>query len=158
MEIGGLSKSEVDWDVKTITLPAERTKNNREHVVPLSTLALDVLARCTDKHGRDHMFGRKRGFAGWGAAKRNLDAVITLTKPWTLHDLRRTVRTGMGALGVLPHVSEAVLNHLPPKLVRTYDRNKYESEKRAALDLWAGHVRVILAKADGANVVRTAQP
>ena len=92
------------------------------------------------------------------AAKRNLDAVITLTKPWTLHDLRRTVRTGMGALGVLPHVSEAVLNHLPPKLVRTYDRNKYESEKRAALDLWAGHVRVILAKADGANVVRTAQP
>ncbi len=100
----------------------------------------------------------KRGFAGWGTAKRTLDAVITLTKPWTLHDLRRTVRTGMGALGVLPHVSEAVLNHLPPKLVRTYDRNKYESEKRAALDLWAGHVRVILAKADGANVVRMAQP
>jgi hypothetical protein len=45
-------------------------------------------------------------------------------------------------LGVLPHVSGAVLNHLPPKLIRTYDRNTYADEKKAALDLWANHLMV----------------
>jgi hypothetical protein len=52
------------------------------------------------------------------------------------------VRTGLGKLGVQPHVAEAVLNHLPPKLIRTYDRNTYAAEKRAALDLWASHLKV----------------
>ena len=69
-----------------------------------------------------------------------------------MHDLRRTVRTGLGKLGVQPHVAEAVLNHLPPKLIRTYDRNTYAAEKKAALDLWAAHLKVAIAQATGANV------
>ena len=77
---------------------------------------------------------------------------MNLKEPWTLHDLRRTVRTGLGKLGIAPHVAEAVLNHLPPKLIRTYDRNKYESEKRVALDQWATHLKTIVAQATGANV------
>jgi len=66
--------------------------------------------------------------------------------------LRRTVRTGLGALGIEPHISEAVINHLPPKLVRTYDTNTYLKEKRAALDLWASEFDVALRKAKGENV------
>ena len=77
---------------------------------------------------------------------------MNLKEPWTLHDLRRTVGTGLGKLGIAPHVAEAVLNHLPPKLIRTYDRNKYESEKRVALDQWATHLKTIVAQATGANV------
>jgi hypothetical protein len=73
---------------------------------------------------------------------------------WTVHDIRRTVRTGLGKLGVAPHVAEAVLNHLPAKLIRTYDRNTYEVEKKAALDAWAGHIRVIIAQSQGANITR----
>ena len=57
-----------------------------------------------------------------------------------LHDLRRT---GLGILGEAPHVAEAVLNHLPPKLMRTYDKNKYERGKREALDLWAAHLTAL---------------
>jgi hypothetical protein len=63
-----------------------------------------------------------------------------------LHDLRRAVRTGLGRLGVLPHVAEAVLNHLPPKLVRTYDLNSYDAEKREALSKWARHLNKITRK------------
>ncbi|MFZ1208032.1 MAG: site-specific integrase, partial [Pseudolabrys sp.] len=77
-----------------------------------------------------------------------------LQTPWTVHDIRRTVRTGLGMLGVLPHVAEAALNHLPPKLIRTYDRNTYENEKRAALELWANHLAVAIAQATGANVTK----
>ena len=77
---------------------------------------------------------------------------MNLKEPWTVHDLRRTVRTGLGKLGVAPHIAEATLNHLPPKLIRTYDRNKYEAEKRSALDQWATHLKTIVAQATGANV------
>ena len=96
------------------------------------------------------------GFAGWAKGKIALDKATKLA-PWTLHDIRRTVRTGMGMLGVLPHVAEAALNHLPPKLIRTYDRNTYAAEKRAALDLWAGHLKVAIAQATGANVTALRQ-
>ena len=55
---------------------------------------------------------------------------------WVVHDLRRAVRTGIDQLGTPPHICEAVLNHLPPKLVRTYNLNTYENEKRKALSAW----------------------
>ena len=75
-----------------------------------------------------------------------------MKEPWTVHDLRRTVRTGLGELGVQPHIAEAVINHVPPKLIRTYDRNTYAAEKRDALDKWAAHLKVAVAQATGANV------
>lgn len=69
---------------------------------------------------------------------------------------RRTVRTGLGMLGVAPHVAGAVLNHLPAKLIRTYDRNTYTAEKRDALGRWANHLAVAIAQASGANVTTIA--
>jgi hypothetical protein len=89
---------------------------------------------------------------GWSRSKLALDKAVKLKEPWTIHDLRRTVRTGLGMLGVLPHVAEAALNHLPPKLIRTYDRNTYTAEKRDALERWANHLAVAVAQASGANV------
>ena len=106
------------------------------------------------------MFGRTRagGFSGWSKSKDDFDKVVKLKEPWTVHDLRRTVRTGLGELGIQPHIAEAVLNHIPPKLIRTYDRNKYESEKRAALDQWATHLKSVVAQANGANVTALRKP
>ena len=155
-EIGGLRWAEIESANNSgkalIALPAERTKNGVPHAVPLSTAALAVLATVKATE-REFVFSRTdRGFSAWSKNKTKLDKAAALKEPWTLHDLRRTVRTGMGKLGVQPHIAEAVLNHLPPKLVRTYDRNTYETEKRAALDLWANHLRTIVAQAEGANV------
>jgi integrase len=76
-------------------------------------------------------------------------------KDWTLHDLRRTAATGMADLGVLPHVIEAVLNHVSGHkagVAGVYNKSTYANEKCAALDLWACHVKLILAQAEGANV------
>jgi hypothetical protein len=58
----------------------------------------------------------------------------------------------MGKLGIAPHVAEAALNHLPPKLIRTYDRHDYAAERKAALEQWASHLKVAVAQATGANV------
>ncbi len=150
-EIGSLEWSEIDLEARTITLPPHRTKNHSEHVVPLSDKALAILSEIP-RRDRVHVFGvGKGGYSGWSKAKDVLGKSANLSD-WTLHDLRRTVRTGLGSLGVAPHIAEAVLNHLPAKLIRTYDRNKYASEKRAALDAWAGHLAVAIAQATGANV------
>jgi integrase len=152
-EIGDLKWSEVDTDVRTITLPRQRTKNGQEHVIPLSDSAMAILEGI-ERRDRDYLFGRRRagGFCRWAKSKRAFDQTLKLKEPWIVHDLRRTVRTGLGKLGIQPHIAEATLNHLPPKLIRTYDRNTYETEKRAALDKWAAHLRVAIAQATGANV------
>ena len=45
-----------------------------------------------------------------------------------------------------------MLNHLPAKLIRTYDRNTYAAEKRDALERWASHLALAVVQATGANV------
>ena len=140
-EIGSLSWSEIDREARLILLPGARTKNGSEHVVPLCDAALAILDTLDRKGDRDLVFGSgKGGYSGWSKSKREMDERVKIAEPWTLHDLRRTTRTGMGLLGVEPHVAEAVLNHLPAKLVRTYDVNRYLPQKRQALDLWADHL------------------
>jgi hypothetical protein len=112
-----------------------------------------ILESIKAREGRPLVFGSgEGGFSGWSKAKKQFDEAVRVKTPWTLHDLRRTGRTGLGILGVAPHIAEAVLNHLPPKLVRTYDRNAYEREKREALDLWTAHL-MRLVSGEKSNVV-----
>jgi integrase len=154
-EIGSLRWSEVDLVARTITLPASRTKNKRAHTTPLSESALKVL-QSVPQDG-DYVFG---GFGHWSYNKMKLDGVVKFTVPWTLHDLRRTCATGMADLGVQPHIIEAVLNHVSGHkagVAGIYNRATYETEKTAALELWAGHLAVAVAQASGTNVTRLRQ-
>ena len=67
----------------------------------------------------------------------------------------RTVATRMADLGIQPHIIEAALNHASGHktgVAGIYNRSTYAAEKRAALETWANHVAVILARAEGANV------
>jgi integrase len=144
-EIGQLCWNEVHDE--QIVLPAQRTKNARSHVIPLSEAAKGILPWFR-KGDRKFVFGRDdTGFSGWGKAKEKLDArVAEAKKPlehWTVHDLRRTVATRMAELGVQPHIIEAVLNHVSGHkggVAGIYNRATYDKEKREALNLWAEHV------------------
>lgn len=77
--------------------------------------------------------------------------------PWTLHDLRRTVATGLQRLGVRLEVTEAALNHVSGSragIVGVYQRHAWTEEKRAALNAWAAHVlRVAGQREPDGNVV-----
>ena len=150
-EIAALRWSEIHDDM--IVLPADRTKNHRAHVVPLSGPASEIIKaqprRMTSAGERDLIFGLADGpFSGWSNSKEKLDARITevtgKTLPhWTPHDLRRTAATGMAELGVQPHIIEAALNHVSGHkagVAGIYNRSSYEREKRQALDLWAEHL------------------
>jgi integrase len=145
-EIANMRWSEIDRKTQTLHLPRERCKNNRAFALPLSDLAMEIIDSIDARDGRDLVFGNGQGgYSGWSHSKQQLDEVLELKEGFVLHDLRRSFRSGLGRLGVAPHISEVCLNHLPEKLIRTYDKNKYESEKRAAFNLWSAHVEAIVA-------------
>jgi integrase len=160
-EVGGMRWVELDLARGLWTIPAARTKNSREHIVPLSAAALALLP----PERREFVFGDgprrsgdpQRGFSGWSKAKAALDARIgDAVEPWRLHDLRRTAATGMAErLGVLPHIIEAVLNHASgyrSGVAGVYNRATYSAEVRRALDLWAEYVGGVV-DGGGAKVV-----
>jgi integrase len=157
-EIGGLKWSELDLGRSLIVLPPDRTKNLRQHEVPLSRQARAILQRQPKRKGRDFIFGiGEAGFSGWSKSKERLDQALLAAhrkinrkaKPlpdWRLHDLRRTAATGMAELGTQPHIIEAVLNHVSGHkagVAGIYNRARYEGEMRNALQRWADHVEQI---------------
>ena len=93
---------------------------------------------------RDQLFGvRGRGFTSWAQGKTALDERSGVTD-WTVHDIRRSVATRMGDLGVQPHVIEAVLNHQRAGVAGIYNKSPYANEVRAALALWEDHIHALL--------------
>jgi integrase len=152
LEIGGLRRREFDADTGTLTLPAERVKNKRKHVLPLPQLAIAIIQSLPEgvDDDRDNYFGlrSRAGFTDWTAPKASLDDRLgRRVARWTIHDLRRSVATGMATLGIQPHVVVAVLNHYSGHragVAGVYNRSPYEKEVRAALALWADHVRSIV--------------
>jgi hypothetical protein len=92
----------------------------------------------------------------WSHRKSALDDVCGV-KEWTLHDLRRTLVTGMNELGVEPHYVEAVVNHKSGHkagVAGVYNHAKYFEPMKRALAAWAKRVRKIVHGIDeGDNVV-----
>jgi integrase len=159
-EIGGLRWGEVDLERAEIRLPGARTKNKRPHVIPLAPAALAILESVRRRTDRELLFGRtggEGGFGGWSKAKAALDARLDpKLEAWALHDLRRSVVTGMAELGIAPHVIEAVVNHVSGHkagVAGIYNRAQYGPEKRQALERWARHVREIVTGEERPKVV-----
>ena len=145
-EVANLSWLEVDLDKAILTLPPSRTKNHREHVVPLSAPALAILQERT-RGDRELVFGTgAHGFGGFSRRKRELDERAKLKAAWVVHDIRRSVATGLAKL-VQPHIVECVLGHVGgfrAGIASTYNLHAYEDEKRNALDLWGKHVMALV--------------
>src|SRR5262249_49913526 len=142
--IGRLQWQEVDLAQKQIVLPAQRVKNGREFTLPLSAQALAILARQPRRNSSDFIFA-DRGFNDWDRCKAGVDQRIGIA-PYRLHDLRRSAATYMAEIGILPHIVEAVLNHVSGHkqgIAGTYNRAKYADEMRSALQRWADHLTSI---------------
>jgi integrase len=148
-EIGGLRWSELDEPRGIWTLPGTRSKNRRAHTLPLAATAWAVISTVPRMAHRDHLFGVRAdsGFCDWHAAKRALDQKLGDTvAPFVLHDIRRTVATRLADLGVQPHVIEQILNHQSGHkagIAGIYNRSSYEREVKAALAMWADHMRAL---------------
>jgi integrase len=147
-EIGSLRWSEIDWERNLIVLPPDRVKNSRLHQLPMSRQVRAILERQERRNGRDLIFGTGQGgFSGWSTSKAELDSRIELANlpmsDWRLHDLRRSAATHLGELGTLPHVIEAILNHVSgfrAGVSGIYNRARYADEMRSALQKWADYI------------------
>ena len=148
-EVAGMTRREIAADLSTWTIPANRTKNGVAHIVPLSpqTQAIIRSTHRTSMADGEFVFrGRAGAFNGFGKAKTALDEDSGVAD-WRLHDLRRSMATGLQKLGVRLEVTEAVLNHVSGSragIVGVYQRHEWADEKRAALKAWGEHIAVIV--------------
>jgi len=142
-EVAAMTWHELDLGNALWRIDPGRTKNSRPHDVPLSSTALSIIEQLHRRVDRDLVFGGRKGpFSGWSKSKERLDQRIKLIG-WRLHDLRRTLVTGMAELGVQPHVIEAVVNHVSGHkagVAGVYNRATYSQEKRRALQDWAEYL------------------
>jgi integrase len=155
-EIGDMAW--VELDAGRWCLPKERSKNRREHAIVLPALALNIIRGVPQRPGREHLFGTYGdGFAQWSTMKRALDRRLGgAVKKWVVHDLRRSLATGMAEIGIAPpHIIEAALNHYGGHrrgVAGIYNRSRYDREVTAALARWSEHV-LALVEGRAGNVV-----
>ena len=147
-EIGELPWQEVNPDAQQLEIVRDRMKGGAAHTVPLSDSAMSIL---TSQPSADHRDGQV--FVSdihWARMKKALDKQLPDTvKHWVLHDLRRTAASGLQKLGIMPEVIEQCLGHRVGgerggSIRRVYQRYNYAKEKRAALNVWADHIELVL--------------
>jgi integrase len=153
-EVRGMRHSELSDDGTVWTIPGERTKNRRIHVVPIAPLARDILASVPADGDRIFTTDGSTAVTIGSKIKARLDDSMK-TSGWRLHDLRRSCATGMAEIGIAPHIIEACLNHVSGHkagVAGTYNRAAYAAEKKVALERWAAHIEALIA-GKPANVV-----
>ena len=172
-EVAGMPRGELDIEAGEWLIPPARTKNKREHVVPLPSQVVDLLAPLAKgRAGADPVFttdGRVP-IGGFSKMKEALDDAIEVVldanplvretlggafAPWVIHDLRRTLGTGCQAMRVPMEVTEAILNHVSGKrggLAGVYQTYDYFDEKADALARWADLVSAALLRWDAGDI------
>jgi integrase len=161
---------EFDIEKRLWVIPAERMKMDAAHVVPLVDEVVAILEQLPRFKKGDYVFTTVFGAKpvnGFSKAKALLDKRMHAElqqgaddldevelEPFVIHDIRRTMRTGLSALPVPDMVRELVIAHARPGLHQVYDQYSYVEEKRRALELWAARLRSIVEPPIGAkNVV-----
>jgi integrase len=143
-EVAGMEWRELDLPAKLWKLPRGRVKNDSGHEVPLSAQTLKVISAVPRIQGQQLLFSSNgtTAVSGFSDAKKGLNEGAGF-EDWTLHDLRRTMASGMARLGINLPVIEKILNHSSGSfrgVVGVYQRHSFADEKRAALDMWGAHV------------------
>ena len=154
-EVSEATWTELDLDQRLWTIPGERTKNGKPHFVHLSDKAKAVLEMTPNVGGFIFTSNGKTPFSGFSKAKKRLDDMSSVTD-WRLHDIRRTVTTGMATLGIAPHIADKVMNHQSGTIsgvAAVYQRHEFLEERKTALEAWGRHVQALLDGTDKTNVV-----
>jgi integrase len=162
-EVGGMEWRELDLDRALWTLPGARTKNKRQHAFPLSPEAIAIIIGLPRFSGSRFVFSPSNTApSGFSRAKTRLDGLIAklndgnVIEPWILHDIRRSVASGLAGLGVTLPVIERCLNHISGSfagIVGVYQRYDFADEMRAAMERWGRHVEQLAGRKTAANII-----
>jgi integrase len=158
-ELLGMAWSELDLDAGWWVLPGSRTKNGIEHRIPLSPTAIGLLRALEALGSGASPFVFPGGRTGRPVANPQ-EWILRIRaraglENFRFHDLRRTVASGMTAIGVQRLTVSKLLNHTEGGITAVYDRTSYDPEKRAAVVRWDRHLeRLLTPDKDSSNVVQ----
>jgi integrase len=141
-EVGRMKWSNTDEERRTWIIPGDHAKNGKPHIVHLSRPALAILQQTPRTGDLVFSISGTTIFQSYSKSKARLDRLSDV-QDWTLHDLRRTVVSGMARLGVALHVADKILNHQSGTIsgiAAVYQRHEFMAERRDALALWGEHV------------------
>ena len=141
-EATGALWTEIDIAAKTWTVPATRMKTGREHKIPLSTMALDVLERARKLGDGDCIFPSPRK-PTQGIATRSLSKLIEdmgLKGRATVHGLRASFRTWCADTQKDKDQAEFSLAHVKTKLEDAYNRSDLFELRRILMQEWADYL------------------
>ena len=149
-EVTGMTDREIDTTRAEWVIPSDRAKNGDRHMVPLSPPAMAELAKVkrVGKKGLVFTTNGESVYAGHHKAKSRLDEQLQFNEAWRLHDIRRTVATGMAALGITAPVVESILNHRTGSragVAGVYNRHSYADEMELALIAWGRFIVDVVA-------------
>ena len=153
-EVAGATWSEISADGETWTIPAERAKNGRTHLVHLAPAARAVIETLPRGRAGDLIFAlptngpKQVKLSSFSAIKRELVRAMPGGADWprwTFHDFRRAGVTALADAGFPPHVCDRLLNHVTGAIqgvAAVYQRAEFLAERRAALEAWATCVSI----------------
>jgi len=153
-EVVGAEWKEINTQERWWNIPAEKSKNDLSHRVPLTKMALNILERIKELSGESnylfpsprtgtHIDPRAITRALRGALSK--DGKLSSMEPYTPHDLRRTAATMMASSGVPRLTISKILNHSEAGVTAVYDRHGYDNEKRQALETWGRKLQSIIS-------------
>jgi integrase len=160
-EVSDARWAEFDLDARLWTIPPERFKTGAAHIIPLTDNMIVLLGSLPRfKHGGalfSTTFGAKP-VNGFSKAKSRLDRLMREQlggelQPFTIHDIRRTMRTRLSELRIPEHIAEAAIGHAKRGIVAVYNRARYADELREAFEAWAARLNAIVNPAAADNVV-----
>lgn len=133
----------------TCILPASLTKNGREHVFPLSSLAVSILPKQNTGLLFPARGNSSTSFSGWSKSKKALDSRLWQTVgKWNLHLLRHYFASTMARLSVKQEVTERLLNHrsgIISGIAAVYQHHDFWDDMVHATSLYDEHIRAIIA-------------
>jgi integrase len=153
-EVAKMTYAEIDGRIWTI--PASRSKNRKPHDVYLSDAAAAIIEDLPTHTGFLFTTNDKTASSGYSRAKAKLDAITGPLPAWRLHDLRRTMVSGMARLGIAIPAVERAVNHTSGTfagIVGTYQKHDFAAETKIAFERWARHVESVANQREGSNVV-----
>lgn len=164
-EVASMRWCEISGDHATWTLPRERSKNHRTHVVALPEAAREIIGALPRISSSPFLFPSRdpaRPAASFSSIKASLQAELAKRgseiPDWRFHDFRRAGVSTLAGLGVAPHVADRLLNHVTGAIqgvAAVYQRHAFAAERAAALETWAGFVLVHAeGRASADNVIQ----
>jgi integrase len=160
-EVTGATWDEIDLDGRTWTVPGQRMKGRREHRVPLSDAAVDLLRELPRERGNPHVFIGPS--AGSGLSHMSLPYIMqrmSRADGATIHGFRASFSTwAYESTAHAPHTIELSLAHLVGNEVeRAYRRSSMYAKRVKLMGDWARYCSRPAGKADNVAPIRRARP